>query len=204
MRGGGEGRGSPPRVVDSVRCLPVCSDRVRVAERMDCLSPTDTGARPVVADQALFPHRLVRAYRASISARCSDRSGQCSCSPRHVLPGEASGAPLLRVIHGIKARGNHLGLTTRHVQADLRQAFDIWERPDAIRMDRAPLLIGSSHFDWPGTILLWLVGLGTRPVVNRTHRPTDNAMIERAHRTWRSDVLDGAIFCQTSTQTAAS
>jgi transposase InsO family protein len=120
------------------------------------------------------------------------------------LTDEASGAPLLRVIHEIKARGNHCGLTMRHVQADLRQAFETWGRPDAIRMDRDSLFIGSSHFDWPGTVLLWLVGLGIQPVVNRAYRPTDNAMIERAHRTWRSDVLNGAVFCEVSTLQAAS
>jgi hypothetical protein len=88
---------------------------------------------------------------------------------------EATGAPLLRVIHTIKACGNQRGLTTRHVQADLRQAFAMWGLPDAIRMDRNPLFVGSGRCDWPGTLLLWPVGLGIQPIINRAFRPTDNA-----------------------------
>ena len=117
---------------------------------------------------------------------------------------EATGAPLLRVIHTIKARGNHRGLTSRDVQADLRQAFAIWGLPDAIRMDRDPLFVGSARCDWPGMLLLWLVGLGIQPIINRAYRPTDNAMIERAHQTWYRDVLVGRPFCDLATLHAAS
>jgi len=107
---------------------------------------------------------------------------------------EATGAPLLRLLHTIQVRGNHQGLTARHVQADLRQAFATWGLPDALRMDRDPLFIGSARGDWPGMLLLWLVGLGIQPIINRAYRPTDNAMIERAHHTWCSDVLQGRPF----------
>jgi len=117
---------------------------------------------------------------------------------------EATGAHLLRVMHSIKVRGNHQGLTSRQVQADLRQAFTPWGLPDAIRMDRDPLFIGSSHLDWPGTLLLWLVGLGIQPIINRAYRPTENAMIERSHQTWRSDVLAGRPFCDLETLQATS
>ena len=117
---------------------------------------------------------------------------------------EATGAPLLRVMHTIQVRGNHQGLTSRQVQADLRQAFATWGLPDAIRMDRDSLFIGSSHFDWPGTLLLWLVGLGIQPIINRAYRPTDNAMVARAHQTWCSDVLEGTPFGDVDTLQAAS
>ena len=120
------------------------------------------------------------------------------------LTDEASGAPLLRVIHVLQAKGNHRGLTMRHVQADLRQAFAQWGLPDAIRMDRDPLFIGSSRFEWPGTLLLWLIGLGVQPIINRAYRPTDNAMIERANRTWQSDVLAGVHFLDLQAVQAAS
>lgn len=110
------------------------------------------------------------------------------------LSDEASGAPLVRLIHGVKAKGNRQGLTLRHVQADLRQVFTQWGRPDALRMDRDPLFVGSSRLEWPGTLLLWLVGLGVQPIINRAYRPTDNAMVERSHRTWKSDVLVGGRF----------
>lgn len=120
------------------------------------------------------------------------------------LVDEASGAPLIRAVHMAKAKGNHQGITMRHVQADLRQAFSLWGLPDAIRMDRDPLFIGSTHFGWPGTLLLWLVGLGIQPIINRAYRPTDNGMIERAHRTWRSDVIDGVPYATLLDVQAAS
>lgn len=117
---------------------------------------------------------------------------------------EASGAPLLRVIHVLQAKGNRRGFTMRHVQADLRQAFAQWGLPDAIRMDRDSLFIGSSRFEWPGTLLLWLIGLGVQPIINRAYRPTDNAMIERSNRTWQGDVLEGVHFLDLQAVQAAS
>jgi len=107
---------------------------------------------------------------------------------------EASGAPLARCLHTLKAKGNRQGLTMRDVHKDLRLIFAQWGLPDAIRMDRDTLFIGSPRLEWPGTLLLWLVGLGIEPLINRAFRPTDNAMVERSHRTWRGDVLVGGRF----------
>jgi hypothetical protein len=91
---------------------------------------------------------------------------QCVISPL-ALHDEASGAPLARCIHVVKATGNRHGITTRHVQNDLRQVFTHWGRPDAIRMDRDALFVGSTRLEWPGTLLLWLVGLAVQPIINR-------------------------------------
>jgi len=105
------------------------------------------------------------------------------------LTDEASGAPLGRYLHWLVARGNRQGLTMRHVQADLRCAFSSHGRPETLRMDRDPVFVGSARLEWPGTLLLWLIGLDIQPVINRPYRPTDNTMVERSHRTWKSDVL---------------
>lgn len=107
---------------------------------------------------------------------------------------EASGAPLGRIIHELRAKGNRLGLTVRVVQADLRQVFNQWGLPDALRMDRDPLFVGSGRLEWPSTLLLWFVGLGIQPIINRAYRPTDNALVERSHRTWKADVLGGGHY----------
>lgn len=107
---------------------------------------------------------------------------------------EASGAPLARIIHELRAKGNRKGLSMRSVQADLRQVFSQWGLPEALRMDRDPLFVGSGRLDWPGTLLLWLVGLGIQPIINRAYRPTDNALVERSHRTWKNDVLVGGHY----------
>lgn len=104
---------------------------------------------------------------------------------------EASGAPLVGVIHQVRAKGQRTGLSTRSVQADLRQVFTRWGLPDAIRTDRDPLFVGSGLLQWPGTLQLWLVGLGIQPIINRAYRPTDNAIVERNHWTWEQHVLLG-------------
>lgn len=109
---------------------------------------------------------------------------------------EASGAPLECSIHVLKAKGTRKGLTMRHVQQDLRGTFTLWGLPDALRMDRDSLFVGSTRLDWPGTLLLWLVGLDVQPVINRAYRPTDNAVVERFHRTWNGDVLIGGRFTE--------
>ena len=46
------------------------------------------------------------------------------------------------------------GLTCRRIQAELRPVFAGWGLPDAIRVDRGPLFIGSSRWEWPGTLVL--------------------------------------------------
>jgi len=78
-------------------------------------------------------------------------------------------------------------LLERHAQsrpqADLRALFCRWGLPDALRMDRDAVFVGSCRLEWPGTLLLWLIGLGVQPIINRAYRPTDNAIVERNHQT---------------------
>ena len=95
----------------------------------------------------------------------------------------ASGAPLGGHIHAIRGRGTRAGVSMRDVQADLRALFCRWGLPDALRMDRDSVLVGSCRLEWPGTLLLWLIGLGVQPIINRAYRPTDNAIVERNHQT---------------------
>lgn len=119
----------------------------------------------------------------------------------------ASGAPLGGQVHAIHSRGNRTGLGMREVQADLRVLFTHWGLPDALRLDRDPLFVGSTRLQWPGTLLLWLIGLGVQPIINRAYRPTDNAIVERNHQTWYAHVLDGQAYpsleaIQTATEQA--
>ena len=82
----------------------------------------------------------------------------------------------------------------RDVQTDLRELFTRWGRPDQLRVDRDPLFVGSSRLEWPGTLLLWLIGLDVQPIINRAYRPTDNAIVERNHQTWQAHVLEGPAY----------
>jgi len=80
------------------------------------------------------------------------------------------------------------------VQADLRRLFARWRLPDAFRLDHEPLFVGSPRVEWPGTSLLWLIGLGVQLIINRAYCPTDNAIVERNHRTWYVHVLDRVAY----------
>lgn len=150
--------------------------------------PTKRPTSPVV--RAEVPHQC---WEMDFKGDAVVAGCQCVISPLAVSD-EASGAPLARRVHILQAKGNRQGLTMHHVQSDLRQVFTQWGLPDAIRMDRDPLFIGSTRLEWPGTLLLWLVGLGVQPIINRAYHPTDNAMVERSHRTWQGDVLVGGRF----------
>ena len=116
----------------------------------------------------------------------------------------ASGAPLGGRIHAIRGRGNRAGVSTRDVQADLRALFCRWGLPDTLRMDRDAVFVGSCRLEWPGTLLLWLIGLGVQPIINRAYRPTDNAIVERNHQTWQAHVLEGAVYVELSQIQAAT
>jgi hypothetical protein len=116
----------------------------------------------------------------------------------------ASGAPLGGTIHAIRGRGNRAGVGTRQVQADLRALFCRWGLPDTLRMDRDSVFVGSCRLEWPGTLLLWLIGLGVQPIINRAYRPTDNAIVERNHQTWQAHVLEGSLYAEVAEVQAAT
>ena len=67
----------------------------------------------------------------------------------------------------------------------LRTCFADWQAlPDEIQTDGEPVLIGRAgeHF-FPSRFTLWLKGLGIDHLVIRSGKPTDNAEVERCHRT---------------------
>lgn len=101
-----------------------------------------------------------------------------------------SSAPLASIVH----TGKRSGITMQDVQNDLRQVFSEWGLPQAIRMDRDPLFVGSTRLEFPGRLMLWLVGLGVAPIINRAHRPTDNAQVERCNGIWFEHVARGQSY----------
>jgi len=74
-------------------------------------------------------------------------------------------------------------LTLAEVQTTLRQAFAEWGRPSEVQTDHEVVYIGSPAADFPGVFSLWLLGLGISHVTGRSRRPTDQAEVERTHRT---------------------
>lgn len=80
------------------------------------------------------------------------------------------------------------------VQAVLRAAFVEWGCPLEIQTDHEDVYTGAPDSDFPSRFTLWLVGLGIQHVTSRSQRPTDQAQIERNHRTlgdmtWKDEVF---------------
>jgi transposase InsO family protein len=75
-------------------------------------------------------------------------------------------------------------VTLPEVRTTLRRCFAAWGmRPDEIQTDGEPVLVASGDDAFPSTFTLWLTGLGIAHQVIRSGKPTDNAEVERCHRT---------------------
>ena len=94
-------------------------------------------------------------------------------------------------------------LTLPEVQAVLRQAFAEWGRPLEIQTDHEDVYVGASTSDFPSRFTLWLLGLNIQHVTSRSRRPTDQAQIERGHRTlgdmtWKDETFAQVPALQTA------
>lgn len=70
------------------------------------------------------------------------------------------------------------------VQQTLRSGFTRWQTlPDEVQTDNEPLFAGNVSERFPSRFTLWLIGLGIRHHTIRPGKPTDNAEVERNHRT---------------------
>jgi transposase InsO family protein len=95
------------------------------------------------------------------------------------------------------ARGRRL--SWQEVRAVLRSAFAHWQTlPDSIQTDNEVCLGGQPADPLPSLLTLWLVGLGVTHQFIRPSTPTDQAQIERTHRT-----LDGFVGLPDATLTLA-
>jgi transposase InsO family protein len=74
-------------------------------------------------------------------------------------------------------------LSLREIQADLRQVFSVWGLPAAIQTDRERVYGQPASEGFPSRFTLWLIGLGLRHEFSRPRQPTDQAAVEREHRT---------------------
>jgi len=74
--------------------------------------------------------------------------------------------------------------TLAQVRSVLRTCFTCWgTMPDEVQTDGEGVLIGRPQDPFPAAFTLWLVGLGIDHLVIRPGKPTDNAEVERCHRT---------------------
>jgi len=80
-------------------------------------------------------------------------------------------------------------LRWEEIRGVIRSAFARWETlPDVLQTDNEVCLGGQPSDPAPSLLSLWLVGLGVQHRFIRPNTPTDQAQIERTHRT-----LDGFV-----------
>jgi transposase InsO family protein len=75
-------------------------------------------------------------------------------------------------------------VTFEQLCGGLRTCFVHWKTlPDEIQTDGETIFVGKPQDSFPSRFTLWLVGLGINHLVIRSGKPTDNAEVERCHRT---------------------
>ena len=83
-------------------------------------------------------------------------------------------------------------LTFPQLRTDLRLCFAAWQTiPERIRTDNEGVFNGKPGSDFPSLFSLWLTGLAIAHVTIRPGQPTDNAPVERQHRTINDYCLSG-------------
>jgi transposase InsO family protein len=74
----------------------------------------------------------------------------------------------------------------------LRKCFAYWHTyPEELQTDGEAALVTQSQEAFPSLFTLWLTGLGIQHRVTRPGRPTDNAGVERCHRTLHDYAIRG-------------
>lgn len=83
-------------------------------------------------------------------------------------------------------------VTLERARSVLRECFARWGTlPDEIQTDGEPALVGKAQDAFPSLFTLWLKGLGVEHLVIRPGTPTDNAEVERCHRTLNDYAIVG-------------
>jgi transposase len=83
-------------------------------------------------------------------------------------------------------------VTVSQVQTVLRRCFKQWGTlPQEVQTDGETSLVGQPQGDFPSRFSLWLKGLGIEHRVIRPGQPTDQAEVERCHRTLNDYAIVG-------------
>jgi transposase len=84
---------------------------------------------------------------------------------------------------------------TEDYQLVLRLAFSQWGLPQRLASDHHRLFYeGKSKSPFPTRLHLWLIALGISLEFGRFSCPTDQAITERSHQLWETQVLQGQTF----------
>jgi hypothetical protein len=83
-------------------------------------------------------------------------------------------------------------VTAAEAQTTLRRCFAHWHTlPEQVQTDNETTFVGQPQGDFPSRFTLWLVGLDIEHALSRPGQPTDNAEVERGHRTLNDYAIVG-------------
>jgi hypothetical protein len=85
--------------------------------------------------------------------------------------------------HAVQTEKAWRKLDLREIQRDLRQVFSTFGLPRAIQTDRESVYGKPPEEQFPTLFTLWLVGLGIEHRFKRKKQVTDQAHVERGHKT---------------------
>jgi hypothetical protein len=86
-------------------------------------------------------------------------------------------------VHMVQTQRSWRKLSLREIQTDLRCVFTEYGLPCAIQTDRESVYGRPPEEAFPTLFTLWLVGLGIKHQFKRPNRVTDQAAVERGHKT---------------------
>jgi len=86
--------------------------------------------------------------------------------------------------HAVQTEKHWRKLTLREIQADLRVVFSEFGLPLGLQTDRERVFGRPGTEAFPTLFTLWLEGLGIAHYFTRPGQATDQAHVERGHRTW--------------------
>jgi len=193
-------RWGPNRVLVELRRDPTLSafvlpspSRLAVLFRTEC--PECVGVRPPKRPALIRPPRPSAVHEcwqldAQEGIHLADGTVATVCTIR-----EPVGAAILTSrAFDVTTSGRYRKLTWQEVRSVIRSAATEWETlPDAIQTDNEVCLAGQPTDPAPSQLTLWLAGLGVVHRFIRPGQPTDQAQIERTHRTLDNftDIPDG-------------
>lgn len=86
-------------------------------------------------------------------------------------------------VHTVQTQDSWRKLSLRELQTDLRSVFTEYGLPGAIQTDRESVYGRPPEEAFPTLFTLWLVGLGIEHRFKRPNHVTDQAAVERGHKT---------------------
>jgi transposase InsO family protein len=183
-------RWGPNRVLVELQQAPslhalALPSRSRLALLFKTECPECVGLRPAKEAPSTPPPRAAAVHECwqldmQEGIRLADGRVATICSIRDVL----GAAILASQAFDVTTRGRYRKLNWQEVRQVIRSAATEWETlPDSIQTDNEVCLAGQPRDPAPSHLTLWLIGLGVVHRFSRAGQPTDQAQIERTHRT---------------------